>query len=246
MSFYLPLHSEQQGELVEQLQLALNNTGLDRIKVRTANYWHGYQNGLRFGRKGLYFAAPHFAAWSINQHDFIPMLRIDDSLKFVIASKQADSQYFEINDLNQKKICAQRALNLDYLLVNTAFDNRLLSANIVSVWSVNNELHNDQTECVAFAINDHKFVELEQSHPGKFIRLQQGSQFNNYAFVAHPSFDVEQIDNIKQFLLRKDVQKILRPLYRLSATKTSLVTARKADYPREYLQPLAPYWQRKK
>lgn len=245
LGFYLPFHSEQFPQLVSKLEAALRAAEVGDIEVRTADFWQGYQQGLRRGSKGIYYAAPHFAAWSVNQHDFEPILRLKESLKFVIAIKRANSEYFEVNDLSNQKVCAHRALNLDYLLVNTGFDNPVLSAQTVSVWSVLDELNNPDTDCVAFAISDHAFIERAKSKPQEFIRLQQGRRFKNYTFVAHSSLSTTRINKIKEFLLREDIQALMRPIYRLTSTKLKLVVAERKDYPLQYIKPLAPYWQRK-
>lgn len=246
LPFYLPLHSDQFPQIITKLETALQKAGITDLSVRTADYWQGYQQGLRRGRKGVYFAAPHFAAWSINQHDFEPLLRLNEPLRFVIANKRANSQHFEINDLANQKICTQRPLNLDYLLVNTGFDNPVLSANTLSVWSVIDEINNPKSGCAAFAISDHFFITLEKSRPQEFIRLQQGRRFNNYVFIAHPSLSHARGNKIRTFLLREDIQALLQPIYKLTSTKTKLVSASRQDYPLSYTAPLAPYWQRKK
>jgi len=246
LAFYLPLHSSQHPKLVSELEHALQISGLDNLKVRTADYWQGYQQGIRLGRKGVYFAAPHFAAWSINQHDFAPIVRLDEPLKYVIAIRRKNSQYFEINDLARQKVCSERALNLDYLLVNTGFDNPVLSANTVAVWSVMDEIVDQNTDCVAFAISDHAFNRLEKNKPREFIRLQQGPRFNNYTFVAHPNLNTALINKLRAFLLREDIQALMQPLFRPITTKAKLVNAYRRDYPLNYLTQLAPYWQRKK
>jgi uncharacterized protein YeeX (DUF496 family) len=82
-----------------------------------------------------------------------------EPLKYVIASRRNNSNIFEINDFNKKIVCAQRALNLDYLLVNAAFDNPMHSAKTKPVWSVVEDMQNSQKDCTAHSINDHLLVE---------------------------------------------------------------------------------------
>jgi hypothetical protein len=244
LPFYLPVSSEQFPAIAAQLEEQLAIAGLDNIEVITADYWHTYQQAIRNGRPGIYFAAPHFLAWSIHQHNFQPLLRIAEALTYVIASRRSNSNVFEINDLNQMTICTQRALNLDYLLVNTAFDNPMHSAKTRPVWSVINEMKTSQNRCAAFSISDHLFVEMELATPGKFIRLHQGEVLANFGFALHPSLIEKYASKIMELLQAEPVRSLLRPMYRQTANKANLVTASIEDYPIDYMAPLVTYWQR--
>ena len=241
----MPINSEQLPQIITQLEQELANAGFGNVEVVTADYWHTYQQSIRKGRPGIYFAAPHFLAWTLHQHNFQPLLKLAEPLKYVIASRRNNSNVFEVNDLNKKTVCTQRALNLDYLLVNAAFDNPMHSAKTWPVWSVLEEMKKVQNRCTAFSISDHHFVELELAAPDNFIRLQQGEIFPNFGFAIHPSLVEKYAKKLTEFLQRKSTYDLLRPMYRQTASKAYLVTASIEDYPIGYTEALATYWQRK-
>lgn len=240
--FYLPIESEQFPDLITNLEQALISAGLENIDVKTSNYWHPYQHGMRKGRKGIYFAAPHFAAWTISKHRFVPLLRLADPLKFVVASRYSDSHFFEVNDLARRNVCSQQALNLDFLVLRNAFDNPLFSANSVTVKSVAQEMAADNPMCDAFVVSDHIFKQFEKQQPKRFIRLQQGKQFNNYAYVSHPALGAKNVTPLARFLLSEKITALLAPMYRLFSERTLLLLARESDYPTSYIDSLKPYW----
>ena len=240
---YLPIHSQQYPELVQTLSAELIKSGLGNIELRTADYWSRYKQGIRKGQPGVFFAAPHFSAWAIHQHQFIPLLRLNQPLKFVIASRTTDSHYFEINDLNKQKVCTQNTLNLDYLLVIKAFNSSLQSANIEVMPSVIAQLEHTNSACAAFVMSDHHFIQQELQKPNTLIRLYQGQTFNNYAFIAHPSINEKTQTKIRAFLRQSKIQTLLRPMFAHTANNTTnLVTAKTEDYPLSYTSVLKPYW----
>lgn len=242
LRLYLPIQQQQFPGVIEQLTLLFSQAGLGKLKIQTADYWGNYQWAIRNGKPGLYYAAPHFLAWSLHQHNFKPLVRILEPLKYVIASRTNNANVFEINDLNKKTVCTQRALNLDYLLINSAFDNRLHSAKPLVVPSVEDAMTDRDSPCIAFSMSDHLFVEQERRNPGKFIRLQQSKLYNNYGFTLHPDLAPKYIHSLRLFLLSEPVQKLLQPLLRQTAAKTTLVNADLDDYPPTYLSALDNYW----
>lgn len=242
LTLYLPITEQQHPELQQQLGHHFEQAGLGELRIVTADYWHDYQWALRKGKAGLYYAAPHFLAWSLHQHNFTPLLRIAEPLKYVIATRASNLNVFEISDLNKRTVCAQRALNLDYLLINSAFDNRLHSANVKPVWSVVEQMTDAASPCVAFSLSDHYFIEQELAQPGEFIRLQQGPSYNNYGFVLHPTLAPSYREPLIEFFSNPEIQTLLQPLLRQTATKAVLTEAKAADYPRAYLRPLLTYW----
>ena len=121
ISFYLPFHSNQFTKNIEKFNEDLISTGFDNFEIKRSDIWQQYQQNIRTGELGVYFAAPHFSAWLIHKHDFIPLYRVDGNLKFVIASRIKDRDIFELSDLIEKKLCTQNPLNLDYLLINKSF-----------------------------------------------------------------------------------------------------------------------------
>jgi len=242
IALYLPLHADQHKELLIELRTALDAARLTNIKIRTAENWLQYQQAIRGGERGLFFAAPHYAAWAINKMQFRPLLRLYDPIKYVIAVERSKGNFFEINDLANGQICTQQALNLDYLLVNNAFQNRLLSANEKPVWSVLDAMLNPQNNCDAYSISEHVFANIEQEHPNKFIRLQQSRHFNNYVFMAHPTLSSHIRKKISNFLLTEKTLELLTPLYERYAKQSKLVPANTEDYPPSYADILRQYW----
>ena len=242
IKLYLPISRTKHTHLVNTLNAALRDSGLNQIEVEGSDYWHAYQNGLRNGRAGIYFAPPHFAAWAISQHDFLPIARLSSPLSYVIATHQEDRALFEINDLSGEKVCSSRPLNLDYLLINSLFENFLNAPQIEIVTSVEQQMRSANSACQAFAVGNHLFEQFELEHPNKFIRLQQSALHNNYAFIAHPQIAQAELRKIRRFLLSTKTQNLLQPVLRLFATKAELVGSRKSDYPKKYWQPLAAYW----
>jgi len=234
---YLPYSSSALPNLQKELDTLLQRADSNRFKVQSADYWHPYQQGLRHGRVGVYLAAPHFASWAIHKHQFVPI-----SLKFVIAARKDDARFFEINDLANHSICAQKAVNLDFLLVKSALSNPLLSANNKSVNSVSDAMKYDNENCHAFAVSDHLFQKFNLESPDRFIRLQQGQQFNNYVFIAHPEVSQDHIERLTVALKSEEVRHSLAPLYEEFSTQTKLIPAAISEYPLTYTSALKAYW----
>ncbi len=242
LPLYLPYSSSALPELATELDNSLNKAGIDYLKIHTADYWHPYQQGLRRGRLGIYFAAPHFVSWAIHKHQFTPFLRLTEPLKYVIAARREDAHIFEVNDLADRSICAQKAVNLDFLLATSALDNTLLSAHNKSVNSVPDAMKYDNQNCHAFAVSDHILRQFNLDSPERFIRLKQGSEYTNYAFVAHPSVPQSQLEQLTALLQTKEIRMILAPLTKQYSSKTKLVPTQKDDYPFDFTKPLKIYW----
>jgi len=242
LPLYLPYHSSHFPELALKLRAALTRAGLSQIEVKSTDYWHPYQQGIRRGRHGIYLAPPHFTAWAINEHKFIPLLRLPDRLKYVIASRSADAHLFEVSDLAGKSVCSQNAVNLDFMLVRTSFGSSLFAAKNKVVNSVASAMLNDDKDCDAFSISEHLFKEFNLKSPYRFIRLQQSFEYNNYAFIAHPDVDVERRKKLRKFLRSAEAQTVLKTLLKQFSNKTVLVPITSTDYPISYLKPLELYW----
>ena len=242
INFYLPFHSKQFPTLASRLQEALNTQGLTNINVVTANYWQQYQQNIRRGEPGVYYAAPHFTAWAIEQHKFKPLFKVKNKLKYVIASKQTNQEIFEIRDLKNKFICTQSALNLDYLLIVDTFEKSLQTAHTHIVKSVIDEMNNPDTQCAAFSVSEHVFKQRQLSQPGHFIRLAQGKEYNNYAITIHPSLESVYATKLNAFLKNKNTLKILSPLFKLTSTDSILLQTKDGDYSVNVATPLKRYW----
>lgn len=243
IGFYLPLDNEADPNLINGLQKLFDQNGLSRLKVNQQSSWLDFQNGLRTGRFGVYLAPPHFASWAINQHQFKPLVRIGAALSYVIAVRRDDAEIFEMNDLANRRVCSSKPLNLDYLIINNAFDNTVLSADIKVVPDVFTELRRASSRCRGFAINSWQLTRIAHEFPDRHIRLQQGERFNNLAVVAHPMISPTLLDKLTRLLLRGRAKKTLAPVLSEFAEDTTLVRAQKADYPPAYQSQLLPFWQ---
>ena len=249
ISFYLPVNSSQH-DIHSVLENALQKSGLDHITIKYADHWQQYQQNIRYGRQGIYYAPPHFTAWLIEQHNFTPLLKVKDSLKYVIASRSRDSHIFEMCDLIGRTICTQNPLNLDFLLINTAFKKSIKTADAHYVASVADEMNAEQSSCSAFSISNHFYLEQniqgqEQSQretPVEYIRLAQSEQFNNYAISIHPSLVDKHSEKLMSFFTSDEVQKALSPLLKLTSSEAQLVKTNKLDYPPHYTNKLELYW----
>ncbi len=242
IKLHFPIESDSLKKSARLVQTRLHAEGLDQIEVVAVRYLHNYQRSLRKGHYGIYLAAPHYTAWALKEHNFAPIFRLAEPLKYVIAAHRSNPRVFEINDLDNERVCAQTPLNLDYLLVNRAFDKPLHSADIVSVRSVRQEMLEADSPCVGFAISDHYFKEMARQRPGRFIRLQQSKVYNNYALIAHPEIPAAMLGKLRSVLVKDTLRKALKPLFSQFANRTDLIEAKREDYPASYLQPLVAYW----
>lgn len=245
INFYLPVESQAYPKMINGFRRYLNQHDLHEIKIITAEHWHGYQQGIRAGRNGIYFAAPHFAAWASLKHNFKPWLRLSSPISYVIATRQNDGEVFEMNDLANLTVCARKPLNLDYLLINSAFDDSLLSANIKVVPSVVAEMRRASSDCRGFALNNQQYNLLETTFPERYIRVQQSRRFNNYALVVAPRIIDEKADMLSRLadvLGNEAGRRVLEPLLKQYSNQPAWVPASSEDYPREYVQKLLRFW----
>lgn len=241
--FYLPLSKAQLPEISAQLEAALFDAGLAQFKVRTTDYWHPYQQGLRRGREGVYFAAPHFAAWSITKNNFVPILRLKSELQYVMIARRADSEIFEVNDLAGKTVCTERAPNLDFLLSRTALKKALILARTKHVKSVPQAMRDDDKDCQAFSVSRHIFEGFAKTEPFRFIRLQQSEATKNYGFVLDRETAFAHGVALKKFLSSTRAKTILQPMYKLYSNSPAPVSVKTADYEKQDFAPLLDYWQ---
>ena len=163
----------------------------------------------------MYFAAPHFTAWSIIKNQFVPILRLQSELQHVIVARRADSAIFEVNDLAGKTVCTERAPNLDYLLSRTALKKALILARTKSVKSVQMAMTEDDKSCQAFSISLHIFERFAKSEPFRFNRLQQSDVSKNYGFVLDQNTAFTHALALRKFLRSSKALTILKPMYEL-------------------------------
>ena len=243
LSLYIPISSKNRGRLVRELNHAAHKYALGSINVIFSDHWHQYQQGLKIGRKGVFFAPPHFSAWAVNQHGFIPLVRLYEPLSYAIVTKKSEPQFFELNDLINNDICTHKPLHINYLLTNNVFKNHYAKINIQFVESVVAEMLNETTTCNAFTTSNHIIQRWIQQGNDEYIRLYQGRTYNNYGFVAHPSIGKATLNKLQEFLLLEETQKIFRPIYQLHANDLKVIKSVAEDYPVSYIDNLINHWQ---
>ncbi len=244
IKLFLPIELKPYSSMIKALKEDFLKNNIENIEIEGIDHWHAYQQGLRVGRVGFYFAPPHFTAWAFSKHDFKAMLRISEPLSYVIAAKRANSDIFEINDLTNKRICSEKAFNLSYLLGNSGLDKQLRSANIEIVESVEKQMSKTTTSCDAFSISDHLFKKVSIKSPAQYIRLHQSTKYNNYALIAHPSITDQRVAALTQYFLKNESQSIIAPLLKKFTQTGSLIISQTSDYPSEYYETLSPYWKK--
>lgn len=243
LEVYLPVRLSEFSSEIKQLSAELLKHGLSQVEFKTIDYWHNYQQGLRAGREGVYFAPPHFAAWAISEHQFLPLLRLAEPLSYVIAVNRNQPNFFEINDLADKAVCSTQPLNLDYLLINNALGDGYLSADIVVVNSVPVEMRKASSDCDGFSLSNFAFEKVDYRAPNRFIRLHKSKQYNNYVMVSHPATSAEKAAALIEFFALQKTQNLLKPILSQFASETNLIPSIASDYPSHYWRELAPYWQ---
>lgn len=223
--FYLSNSSQTNPNLHSALQLELDKAGLSYIKVSSTDFWHPFIQGIRQGRTGIYFAAPHFSAWAVKQHQFVPLLKLSGNLQYVLLSRQNDIDIFEVSDLARKRICASKAPNLDFILANSALTSSLNSPIIISKTSSATAMLKGDKDCDAFVVSEHIFTQHALKNPYRFVRLQQSKKQLNHAFISSPDVDIETLTAFKKVMLSKTVTTLLEPLYSEYSSRPILIRA---------------------
>ena len=91
---YLPSNSTFDAKSIKQLNVEFSKT----YEFKITKYQRNYQQAIKNGKFGVYFAPPHFAAWLIHQHAFQPVLTLSEPLSYVIATRRDDNRIFELSD----------------------------------------------------------------------------------------------------------------------------------------------------
>jgi hypothetical protein len=243
IKLYLPVNSALYPEQITEIKADFRQMGLNNITIETVDYGHNYQQGLRAGRIGIYFAPPHFAAWAIDHHGFHALVHLSEPLSYVIAVERSLTTLFEVRDLAGKRICARKPLNLDYLLVNKVLQNNLVPAQIKIVDRVSDQMDSEDTSCKAFSISRSIFDQFEKKYPERFIKLYQTNNYPNYGLISHPKIKQSDLEKTKAYFLLDRTQLMLAPLLKEFANSHRLVASSAKHYPRRYWQELVPYWQ---
>lgn len=245
ITLFLPTKSEQYPNLVVDLQASLAASGLKQIKVKNADFWHPYQQGIRQGRAGIYFVQPHFASWLITQHKFKPIFKLHGQLKYVLAAKRSDTTIFEVRDLAGKWICREAGLNLGTVWLNQVFGEHQLTASGREVASVEQVMRNnesDHTDCSAYVLSDRAYQRINSKAIGGFIRLRQSPVYKHFAFVAHPSISDATVAKLQQVLKSKRSKALLNDYFTQLSKWQNLLPIKSNDYNDQDTELLKTYW----
>ena len=196
---YLPVNSQISDTYLDELNKASPQLNQTRFEFQKVQSWSAYQQAIRGSHKGVFLAAPHYSAWAVRKLNFVPILRIKQPLKYVVVVRRQDSHLFELSDLTGRKVCAQKPLNLDYLMLRQAFKNTIQGTRIISVDSASHEINLNLPNCDGVVISAHRFSILAKQNPDKFIRLHQSAIFNNYSFIANPNIEQAHLNRLRQF-----------------------------------------------
>lgn len=239
---YLPTVSTVNPELHTQLQQALNEQGLPQIVVKNVDFWHPYQQGLRAGRPGIYFAQPHFTAWAIEQHGFNPVYKLHGRLKYVLASRRTDSHLFEVNDLAGGVICREPGLNLGTVWINSVLGQYRLTAQSKEVESVEQAMTKGEKKCDAFIIDDYAYDRVNNGQLGRYIRLKQSPVYKHNAFIAHPTISGELLATLQKALKSRKVKALIKPYLNSLSKWQNLLPVKEGDYSSGDYDLLNAYW----
>jgi len=239
---YLPAASSTYGKLANELEAALKAESVNHITVRNGDFWHPYQQGLREGRKAIYFAQPHFAAWAMTKHNFTPIYKLHGRLKYVLAAKRVDDTIFEVQDLSGKVICREAGLNLGTVWLNDVLSNNQITARSKELPSVEHVMAKQTLDCDAFVINDYAYDRINQQQRSRFIRLAQSPIYSHNAFIAHPEISPEQVSLIDKALKSKGVKRVLKPYFTSLSKWQNLLPVKEDDYGARDIELLTTYW----
>lgn len=243
IDFYI---GSQSPQIINKLQAEFDRSDLHYINVKNTDFWHPYIQGLRQGRSGIYFTAPHFASWAIEHHQFKPLIKLVGDLQYVLLSRRSNITIFEVNDLARKRICASKAPNLDFILANTALAKSLNSPKIITQNSVFTSLENNHKECDAFVISEHHFQQHASDKPYEFVRLQQGKKHQNYTFLSSPDIDLSTRQKVSELILSPAIKTLLRPIYSNYSSKPILIKINDKDYSKSHSPFLEKLWSNNK
>lgn len=228
--FFLGSSEHVSDAALLKLQTELDNAGLQHLSIKRTDFWHPYVQGIRQGQPGVYFAPPHFAAWAVKQHNFIPLIKLSGKLQFTLVSRRNDISIFEIRDVARKNICTSRAPNLDFILANSAFPESLNAPKIIFKDSPANAMLRNDKECDVFTVAEHKVKQHLIDEPYQMIRLLQSQQSINHAFISSEAVSTTTQNKLKKLIKSQQWQTLLRPLYLSYSSKPLLQNTNASEY----------------
>ncbi len=242
---YLPVLSAAYPRLNDKLDGALAAEGVPNVTVKNVDFWHPYQHGLRQGRIGVYFAQPHFAAWAIHQHGFIPLLKLHGRLKYVLATERDKQYLFEVSDLAGQNVCREAGLNLGTVWLNRLLGEHRITASSSELPSVEQNMLKQAVDCDAFVIQEIAYQRVNKDQKQRFIRLAQSPEYKHNVFVAHPKIARAQLKKLYKALKSKAATKVLMPYLRDLSQWQNLLPVKAKDYPANDSELLHTYWANK-
>ncbi|MEO0367692.1 MAG: hypothetical protein AAF197_02785 [Pseudomonadota bacterium] len=242
LPFFLPYSHAQSPNLAGDLAGILYGGGLDNINIEPADYWQVYLNAIRVGRPGIYLAAPHFASWLVQQHDFKPIARFSEPLSYHLVTRQDDFWNFEVGDLAGKNVCTDHALNLDFLMLSDLFKERRGSAIKAVTWSLETRFKEDDPRCSAFVVPDNLLNKMVRKRPGYYVQLAATESFSHFALLTHPDISDAVVSQLADVVASEDAIQLISEINSAIEANAKIEPATKADYPRSYTQALDRYW----
>ena len=243
VTLYFPGINKQNPKLSKQIEEALAKQAVDFLSVKGTEFWHPYQNGIRTGKVGIYFAQPHMAAWLITRHNFSPIYRLHGNTNYALAVAKAHTSIFELLDLNGKRVCHEPGLNLGTIWLNQLLGENQIAANTIEVPHIETYMLTQNTKnCDSFIVEATAYNRVEKETRNKYIRLAQSSIYKHYALLAHPSIAKPNLDKLATALKKKELQTLLRPYFSDLSKWDNLIPIDKTDYSPSDIELLAPYW----
>ena len=243
VTLYFPGINKQNPELSKQIEEALAKQAVGFLSVKGTEFWHPYQNGIREGKIGIYFAQPHMAAWLIARHHFSPIYRLHGNTNYALAVSKANTPIFELLDLNGKRVCHEPGLNLGTIWLNQLLGENQIAANAIEVPNIETYMLAQNTQnCDSFVVEATAYDRVAKETRNKYIRLAQSSVYKHYALLAHPSISKSNIDKLATALKNKDLQTLLRPYFSDLSKWDNLIPIDNTDYLPSDVELLAPYW----
>ena len=246
LTLYLPAINQHESGLEKKIESEFRNQGLESFQVKGTVFWHPFQSGIRTGKKGVYFAQPHMAAWAIAKHNFDPVFRLHGRLNFVLATTRANTKLFELDDLNGKVICHESGLNLGTLWLEDILGGYQIAANRREVTNIEATIQDaiEAQKCDAFVLENLAYERTNKTAGGKYIRLAQSAFFKHNVFIAHPELTSREKLVLRKALKSAKLKELLKP-YLLNLSKwDNLVEVSEEDYSLQDSLILEPYWGR--
>ena len=243
INFYLPFNATLEPQLPGNLSTVLQAQGLTNINIQSADYWQLYLSSVQRGNVGLYWVAPHFAAWLIHKHQFVPLLKLEPPLEYSVVTRKDDFVIFSLADLKGKQICSQHAMNLDFLLASELFEEMANPPSRAVTWDVAARFAADDTRCDAFVVSNTVLQRVASTRPEHWIKLHTSPPFTNYSLVAHPSFTKKTIDSFSRAMNSQAMRDAMSPIWFDHADDGSMNSAQKTDYPIGLIAPLTQTWE---